>query len=178
MKNETIDSIPVSVAIKTVQFDLEKELMFRELSAVIPDEEFLRDLASLHDENGETIEIVSEGRLTEEDGRIVISYDETELTGMEGATTTVSFLRDAPETLTMLRYGTVSTTLIFEEGKRYLSAYDTGIFPLEVCTYTRRVENTVAALQGGKILIDYIVELRGATAEHTVFSCEIRPMGA
>lgn len=177
MNEDTMFSIPVSVSIHSVQYDTRRELLYRKIvSETFGDNPAFSDaIAELAEQESSSVEIVSEGRLTEEDGRLTVSYDETELTGMAGSTTTLSFDESDPEIVSMMRFGSVSTTLIFEMGKRYLTAYQTEVFPFEICTYTRKVENTLTK-DGGVISLDYFVELRGATAEHTVFTCEVRPL--
>ena len=81
------------------------------------------------------IEMFSEGELYITDDRVIIAYDESELTGMEGSSTQVRFERNAPELVTMMRSGNVSTILVFEEGKRHICTYQTPYMPFEICVY-------------------------------------------
>lgn len=106
-----------------------------------------------------------------DDGRVEISYDETELTGLEGSRTCVSYSRESAETVTMMRTGAVSTTLVFEKGKRHHCVYSTPYMPFEVCVRTLDVKNGLA--KDGTLFIDYIVEIRGARAERTKFSMTV-----
>ena len=117
------------------------------------------------------IEMFSEGELYITDDRVIIAYDESELTGMEGSSTQVRFERNAPELVTMMRSGNVSTILVFEEGKRHICTYQTPYMPFEICVYTKEVKNNL--LESGVIDLDYIVEIRGAQAERTQFKIEI-----
>lgn len=125
---------------------------------------------SLEEESG-PIEMFSEGEIYITDERVIIAYDESELTGMEGSTTQVRFERSSPELVTMMRSGTVNTILVFEEGKRHICTYQTEYMPFEICVYTKEVRNDL--LESGKIELDYIVEIRGAQAEKTHFTIEI-----
>ena len=117
------------------------------------------------------IEMFSEGELYITDDRVIIAYDESELTGMEGSSTQVRFEKNAPELITMMRSGNVSTILVFEEGKRHICTYQTPYMPFEICVYTKKVKNNL--LESGVIDLDYIVEIRGAQAERTQFKIEI-----
>lgn len=117
------------------------------------------------------IEMFSEGELYITDERVIIAYDESELTGMEGSHTQVRFERNMPELVTMMRHGTVNTILVFEKGKRHICTYQTEYMPFEICVNTKEVINTL--LQNGRIDLDYIVEIRGAQAERTQFTIEI-----
>ena len=120
----------------------------------------------------ETMQIRTLGSLgVYDDGRVEIAYDETELTGLEGSRTCVSFDSGNIGTVTMLRTGAVSTTLVFEKGKRHHCVYSTPYMPFEVCVRTLDVKNELA--QKGTLFIDYIVEIRGARAERTRFSMTV-----
>ena len=117
------------------------------------------------------IEMYSEGELYITDERVIIAYDESELTGMEGSHTQVRFERATPGLVTMMRNGTVNTILVFEEGKRHICTYQTQYMPFEICVLTKSINNSL--LENGKIELDYIVEIRGAQAERTRFTIEI-----
>ena len=117
------------------------------------------------------IEMFSEGELYITDERVIIAYDESELTGMEGSHTQVRFERNQEGLVTMMRSGNVSTILVFEKGKRHICTYQTPYMPFEICVFTKEVKNTL--LENGVIELDYIVEIRGAQAERTQFKIEV-----
>ncbi len=123
------------------------------------------------EEDDAPMEISTEGKLRVRDGEVRLSYEETELTGMEGATTIVSFREENPELVTMMRSGTVNTALVFEEKSRHICAYQTPYMPFELCVHTLKVDNRL--LSDGKIFLDYIIEFRGAKAEHNLFELTI-----
>ena len=125
----------------------------------------------LEDEPVGPIEMFSEGELYITDERVIIAYDESELTGMEGSHTQVRFERSCPELVTMMRSGSVNTILVFEKGKRHICTYQTEFMPFEICVFTKEVRNTL--LENGRIELDYIVEIRGAQAERTEFTIEV-----
>lgn len=124
------------------------------------------------DEKEEKIEISTEGVLSLEDGKLSVSYDETELTGMEGAHTVLEFTAEEPGTVTMTRSGSASTSMIFKENSRCMSTYETGVFPLEMCITTKSVENSLD-INGGKIIIDYTVEIHGVCMERTYLTVTV-----
>ena len=119
----------------------------------------------------EIMDINSFGNYVDDGERISISYNESEATGMEGSLTTVTFLKSDPSVVSMIRSGLVSTTLVFEEGKRHHCMYKTPFMPFEVCIRTIKVDNTMIGF--GSLSLDYIVEIRGAKAERTRFSFQI-----
>lgn len=133
-------------------------------------EEFEDEIPENEEPEG-PIEMFSEGELYVTDERVIIAYDESELTGMEGSHTQVRFERSQEGLVTMMRSGSVNTILVFEEGKRHICTYQTPYMPFEICVYTQTVKNTL--LENGAIELDYIVEIRGAQAERTQFRIEI-----
>ena len=124
------------------------------------------------DEKEEKIEISTEGVLSLDGGKLTVSYDETELTGMEGAHTVLEFSTEEPGAVTMTRSGSASTSMMFKENSRCMSTYETGVFPLEMCITTKSVENTLD-MNGGKIIIDYTVEIHGVCMERTYLTVTV-----
>ena len=157
----------VRIKIKSILYEVQASLFSEEetneeLAVALPAEESITP---------DEIIINTEGILKIEDGRFEVSYKESEATGMEGATTSVSFAEDQPEIVSMIRSGSVSTALVFEERKRHHCVYNTPYMPFEVCVHTLHVDNR---LEGEGILeLDYVVEIRGAQAERTKFYMQI-----
>ena len=120
-----------------------------------------------------TIELESEGVMRVKDGRLEISYEETELTGMAGSTTAVSFEEGAPGLVTMIREGSVNTVLVFEENRRNICAYETEYMPFEICIHTYAVDNKITR-DGGMLSLDYVIEIHGSATERTKFTLEVR----
>lgn len=162
----------VKMKIRSQRYDVEGAL-FSKLLAEYEEENDadLGDFDLSACDDGETIELSTEGTLKIDDLRAIITYEESELTGMEGSTTSVSFEHSAPGLISMTRGGSVSTALVFEKGKRHHCVYNTPIMPFEICVRTLKVENNL--LFCGRIKLDYIIEIRGAQAERTKFELEI-----
>lgn len=156
----------IRMKIKSTRFDM-PELLFAQIYTDItedmPELKITEEMLSAAE--GEALEVNTNGILSTEEGRIEFSYDESELTGMEGSKTAISYAEDNPALVTMIRSGTVSTSLVFEQGKRHHCVYKTPYMPFEVCVHTLKVDNK---LDTDKTLyIDYIIEIRGAKAERT-----------
>ena len=117
------------------------------------------------------IEISTVGKKRLTDSRFEIYYDESEVTGMEGSVTSVSFDISDKGIVTMLREGSVSTALVFEAGRRHHCLYKTPYMPFEVCVNTLSVDNRLE--EDGELFIDYIIEIRGAKAERTKFEMKL-----
>lgn len=118
----------------------------------------------------DVIELVTEGFMEFRDGGWDISYEESDLTGMEGVTTT---FRVEPKMVTLSRTGRLRSQMIFQEGVVHESLYQTefGALMLSVCAkqvffdivpdggtidlvYTIDIENTAAGL------VDYHLDIR------------------
>lgn len=120
----------------------------------------------------EKMELVTEGIMTvtldtgftEEPSRTVtIFYDETELTGMEGARTTISYRTQDPGLVTMVRSGSVSTAMTFKAHHRAICTYETPYMPFFIGVHALVVDNRLDT--EGLLRLDYIMEFRGAKAE-------------
>lgn len=166
---------PIRIKIKSMQYDIADSL-FSELLAELGEDELdeyakKNPLSSDGNASDVVLDMITDGTLSIKDERVEISYNETELTGMEGAITTVSFATSTPSLISMLRGGSVTTAMIFEPGVRHTCIYETPIMPFELCIYTLKAENTL--LIDGKLSLDYIIEIKGAQAERTCFKMEI-----
>ena len=122
----------------------------------------------------EHLEMTTEAIYHDDGHRVCISYKESELSGMEGSKTSVSYHKNEPQMLYMMRDGTVKTAMVFEKGRRHFCVYQTPIMPFEVCIYTRSVTNLLE--NEGKLELGYTVELRGAQAEQTHFTMRLLPV--
>lgn len=94
-----------------------------------------------------------------DEGRVLLEYQETELTGMEGTTTTFD-VNGSKVTLT--RTGTVNSQMVFEEGRQHTSLYETPFGELTVDIQTSRLRHNLSE-RGGVMDIKYSIAV-----EHTV----------
>jgi uncharacterized beta-barrel protein YwiB (DUF1934 family) len=124
-------------------------------------------------EGPQSMEMYSDARLRLTDDMFSLSYEESELTGMEGTSSQLSFMRSQPELVTMLRSGSVSTALVFEPNKRHFCTYKTPFMPFEVCVHTLKIDNKLLS-EAATLDLDYIVEIRGAQAERCRLHLEIK----
>ncbi len=118
----------------------------------------------------DTMELVTAGTLERDtDGGYTLSYQESELTGLEG-TQTVFHIRDNQVTLT--REGEVNSMMVFEEGRRHFSMYETPYGALSVGVNTRRMRANLNPA-GGDIEIDYAIEVDHAVTGQNLFQIHI-----
>lgn len=128
-----------------------------------------KDMPADEDEGPECIELYTEGWLIREgdsaDGSetITVAYEETELTGMDGANSQVTFRTSEPGLVSLTRSGTVTTAMTFRNHTRTLCTYDTPYMPFQVGIHCLTVENSL--LEDGALRLDYIIEILGGRAE-------------
>lgn len=126
----------------------------------------------LYAESGpDEMELVTAGVLRREgEGRYTISYQESELTGLEGTTTVVQV--DGGR-VTLLREGSINSQMVFEEGERHLSMYETPYGSLSVGILTRRMRSTLGEA-GGDLEIDYAIEIDHLVAGENMFRMNVK----
>ena len=121
-------------------------------------------------EKPDTIELVTGGALFREEDGYTIVYQESELTGLEGTTTK---LRIQGPRVTLLREGNVNSQMIFEEGQKHLSMYETPYGALAVGIDTRRITNSIGET-GGDLRIHYDIEVDNLLVGRTLFRLNVK----
>ena len=117
------------------------------------------------------IELVTSGTLKRDSrGGFTISYQESELTGLEGTTTK---LHIEGRRVTLLREGNINSQMVFEEGRRHLSMYETPYGELSIGVNTRRMRSTVDEA-GGDLEIDYAIEIDNLLAGQNLFRMNVK----
>lgn len=122
--------------------------------------------------DNEVIELVTNGRLYRKDKRYYITYQESELTGLQGTTTT---LKVEPRCVTLMRSGSNPGHLMFEEGRRHNSMYETGAGAVTICVSTKSIHNTLSD-SGGSLKVDYAVEIDHALAGCNMIAIDVKEL--
>lgn len=119
------------------------------------------------------MELVTEGRLYKKDNIYYVTYDESEVTGMSGTTTT---LMVADEIVTLVRVGSVNTHFVFQRGQKHVSYYDTehGAFTVGVLASEVDVKMNDS---GGEIRIGYQIEIDNNSTGENDFFMSVREAG-
>lgn len=126
----------------------------------------------LYAESGhEEMELVTSGTLKRNGrGGYTVSYQETELTGLQGTTTRLHI--DGGR-VTLLREGNINSQMVFEEGTRHLSMYETPYGALSIGVNTRRMRSTLDDA-GGDLEIDYAIEIDNLVAGQNLFRMNVK----
>ena len=120
--------------------------------------------------------VTPDGSFTEEPSyTVAITYDETELTGMEGAHSTVTYRTADRGLVSMLRTGMVSTAMTFKAHHRSICTYETPYMPFSIGVHALVVDNRLDT--EGILKLDYIIEIKGGCAERCEMTMTIQEAG-
>lgn len=120
----------------------------------------------------DTMSLVTEGKLSVENDEYVLSYEESQITGLDGTTT---IIRASNDSVTVIRHGSVSTMMLFEVGKTHLTDYQTQYGSVMLGITAQKV-NVDMNENGGRIDVDYIVEYNQAYGGRNSISVKIQEM--
>ena len=107
---------------------------------------------------------------TTQSDKITLSYEETETTGMEGTSTQVIVQNGC---VTLSRQGAVSTQMVFEQGKKHISLYQTLHGALTVGVFASAVRTNFDK-DGGNILVDYALDVDNEQISHNIFKIQYK----
>ena len=120
----------------------------------------------------ENMDMITLGLMRCEDGAYNLAYQESDMTGMDGTITTIR-VENGGRRVILMRVGTYNSQMIFEEGHRHLSVYQTPYGDMAVGINTRNLETKMDE-RGGTIEIDYMLEIQHSVMGRNRFSIEVR----
>ena len=120
----------------------------------------LRGRQSYPGQEPDVIELVTDGVLEGEGTSWHISYQESDLTGMAGVTTTFAV---EPGKVTLTRTGKLRSQMVFQEGVRHESLYqlEFGALMIRVCAEEMTYDLTE---NGGTVDLVYSIEIENTAA--------------
>ena len=130
----------------------------------------IRGRQSYDGQEPDVIELVTDGTMAFTDGGWDISYEETELTGMAGVTTT---FRVEPGKVTLRRTGKLRSEMVFQEGVRHESLYQLDFGALLMTITAKQVYFDIVP-DGGVIDIVYSIEIENSAAGTVDYHLDIR----
>jgi len=119
------------------------------------------------------MEFITEGRFYQKGSSMYLVYDESDLSGMDGCTTSLKITGDK---IRMRRYGDdigFESTIEFEKGKRFGGWYDTPFGSVEMEVLTNDVRNSIEPAGAGSLEVDYHVSLKGLSESRSRLSIQI-----
>ena len=131
----------------------------------------IRSEQHFEDSEPDSIELMTEGTLTPTgEGGLLLSYQESALTGLEGTTTTFE-VRGAQVILS--RTGSVNSQMVFEEGKQHTSLYETPFGELAIDIQTSRLRHSLTE-QGGLMDLRYSISVEHSATGRNAFKIRVR----
>ena len=121
-------------------------------------------------EFSDSIELVTEGKYYKKGKDYFVTYKETEMTGMEGTTTTLQITNDK---VTLMRFGESSSQLVFEKGQKHLCHYETPYGAFTVGIFSNSLKIDINDM-GGEIKVGYQLEIDNQRAGENDFYLKIR----
>ena len=124
-----------------------------------------------NDPNGadNIIELETDGTFAFENGEGMLSYMESELTGLDGTKTSFAV---GPLGVVMTREGNLNSRMVFEKGKKHNFLYET---PFGSATMGVNTTNISVAFDehGGNMEIDYVVDFQHSVVGHNMFRIKV-----
>ncbi|MBE6977426.1 MAG: DUF1934 domain-containing protein [Ruminococcaceae bacterium] len=122
------------------------------------------------EQDPEVIELVTEGTLEQLETCWEICYEESDLTGLAGVTTT---FRLEPGQVVLQRSGKLRSEMVFREGVRHDSLYqmDFGALLLTVCA--KQIQANITS-RGGTVDLVYDIQIEGMEAGLVEYHLTIR----
>lgn len=106
-----------------------------------------------HDKSDD-IELITEGKLFIDEGKYMVEYDESQMTGMIGTKTSMS-IDDG--IVTVIRRGNVNSNFVFTNGQRQDSLYKTKHGDFQLSVFTNRVDIDFDET-GGEVKVEYQID--------------------
>ena len=126
---------------------------------------------TMEDGGPQTLELVTDGSYCYEPGFALLSYVESEMTGLEGVVT--SFQIGDGKTVTLRRSGKVNAEMVFDRRQAHDSLYDVGFGAMMISVVTE--DMTVLLNEHGGVLdLDYRVEVEHALCSRNRYHIEIQ----
>ena len=115
-------------------------------------------------------ELMTEGTLELTEAGLRLRYQETELTGMEGTSTT--FEVRGPQVI-LTRTGKINSQMVFEEGRQHTSLYETPYGELAVDIQTGHLRHNLSE-RGGILEIRYSIAVEHTVTGRNRFKIQVR----
>jgi len=119
------------------------------------------------------LELVTEGKYYKEGNTYYVKYNESEVTGLEGTTTTIKIDNDV---VTLMREGSVNSQFVFQKGRKHISYYDTAHGAFVIGIFANNVDIKMDD-SGGEISIDYQIDIDNNSTGNNDFHMSVREVG-
>ena len=132
----------------------------------------IRGVQRYQDQDPDVIELTTEGTLEKQKEVWEVSYEESDLTGLAGVTTT---FRVGPRGVVLKRTGNIENQMIFMEGRKHESLYRLDFGALMLTVMATKVQSDVSE-NGGTVDIHYNIEIEDTNAGTVEYHIEVNPI--
>lgn len=131
----------------------------------------IRGRQSYQGQEPDVIELVTEGVLEQTPFGWELTYQESELTGLQGVTTTFAV---EPDKIVLTRTGNLNSQMIFQVGVVHESLYQVEFGALLLCVMASRIQTDISE-NGGTVDLEYAIEIEHTSAGVIDYHLEITP---
>ena len=121
-------------------------------------------------EDEDHLEFTTDGYYYYEDGIGCLSYEESEVTGLEGTRTSMIVM---PDQVVVDRDGLITSRMIFKEGQKNSFLYETPYGNATMGIDTRKIFHSMDE-NGGKVEIDYVLNVEHAVVARNKFQITVK----
>jgi len=125
-----------------------------------------------NDPNGEkdAVELVTAGQYGFENGESRFTYEESDLTGLNGTRTTFTI---SPLGVVLRREGSLNSEMVFEQGRKSFFLYETPFGSATMGVDTRRIDTRLDE-HGGDLELDYDIDFNHTPMGRNKFKINVR----
>ena len=116
-------------------------------------------------------ELVTEGEYVQRNGKYLLKYNE-QIDSELGECSTI--IKMDNNMVVMTRTGQANTQMIFEQGKRHVSHYETPLGSFTIGVSTDSLEVNVDET-GGNVRVNYVLDINSSAQIHNKLHINIRP---
>lgn len=110
------------------------------------------------DDEKSEVELLTKASFSHSGEDYIISYEDTETTGFEGCTTTITV--SGNKSASIIRKGTANSVLSLEIDRKHYCQYDTPYGALQIGIYTHKIKNDID--RNGKLYLKYTLDLNSS----------------
>ena len=130
----------------------------------------VHSIHSYQQEDEEQLEFSTDGYYYYEDGVGCLSYEESDVTGLEGTRTSMIVM---PDQVVVDRDGLLTSRMVFREGTKNSFLYDTPFGQATMGIDTRHIRRSLDE-NGCQVEIDYVVDMEHAVVTRNRFRITAR----
>lgn len=125
------------------------------------------------EEQPQISELTTVGTLTQGEDCLHLSYEETELTGLKGTTTSFTLYKDK---ILLKREGTLQSEMLFDIGREHRSLYDMGMGAMMITVRTMALLQAMS-MDGGIIQVEYDLIVEDCYVGQVSYRILVTPTG-